>query len=94
MSPIACDTIIINVFIGLFQAHVAPMFPCFKGFVVGDTTDEELLLAMAATGGLYCETPRSETVAKWLLHAARRKLLTLVGDMLRVCALRILIAMC
>ncbi len=42
------------------------------------STPEELYLAMAATGGLYCQLPRSESVAKWLLHKARRKLLTLV----------------
>ncbi|KAK5178047.1 hypothetical protein LTR44_009353 [Exophiala sp. CCFEE 6388] len=76
-SPIACDDLVINLFIGLFQTHVAPTFPCFKESVVHDSTAEEIRLAMAATGGLYCDTPRSETVAKWLLHIARRKLLTL-----------------
>ncbi|KAJ9603451.1 hypothetical protein H2200_012229 [Cladophialophora chaetospira] len=77
-SPIECDRLILDVFIGLFQVHVAPTFPCFKDFRANSSTPEELYLAMAATGGLYCQLPRSEVVANWLLHKARRKLMTLV----------------
>ena len=74
------DTLVINTFIGHFQTHVAPMFPCFQNFRISASTPEEVYLAMAATGGLYCKTPKSDMVAKWLLHTARRKLLTVVSE--------------
>ena len=77
-TPVGCDRLILDVFIGLFQRHVAPTFPHFKDFRVDNSTPEETYLAMAATGGLYCSLPRADVVAKWLLHKARRKLLTMV----------------
>ena len=75
----AYDTLIVNVFVGLFQVHVAPTFPCFQNFRIGAWTPEEVYLAMAAVGGLFCHNSKSEIVAKWLLHVARRKLLTVVS---------------
>lgn len=74
-----CDTLIVNVFIGLFQTYVAPTFPCFQSFRITTSTPEELYLIMAAVGGLYCDVPRSEMVAKWLQNDARKKLLTAVS---------------
>ena len=76
------DTLVVNVFVGLFQVHVAPTFPCFEKFRIDASTPEEVYLAMGAVGGLYCQSPKSEIVAKWFLHRARRKLLTVVSRFL------------
>lgn len=78
LSPVTCDRLIINTFIGLFQVYVAPTLPCFTGRTVDSSTPEEVYLAMAAVGGLYCEAPKSEIIAKWLFHTAQRKLLSMV----------------
>lgn len=77
-APVTCDPLIINIFVTLFQTRLAPYFAFSKTLSMDVYKPDELCLAMAATGGLYCETPRSDIVAKWLLHMARRKLLTLV----------------
>jgi len=78
IEPVTYDPLVINVFIGIFQTHVVPTFSCFDNFRIGSTTPEEVYLAMAAAGGLYCTVPGSEKMAKGLYHVARRKLLTFV----------------
>lgn len=83
LSPVACDSTIANVFIGLFYLYVAPNLPCFKDYVLDSSTPEEVSLTMAAVGGLYCETPKSTVVARWLFHTAQRKLNTLVRTTIR-----------
>ena len=75
-DPPTFDRVIVNIFLGLFQKHVAPAFPCFQNFRITSSTHEEVYLAMAAVGGLYCKVPKAELVAKWMFHIARRQLLT------------------
>ncbi|KIW90509.1 uncharacterized protein Z519_09156 [Cladophialophora bantiana CBS 173.52] len=76
LAPLADDSLIIDIFIGLFQTYITPTFPCFRGFRIESSTREEVSLAMAAAGGLYCPAPKSEMIAKWMHHFSRRKLLT------------------
>ena len=76
-EPLYFDRVIVNVFIGLFQTYVAPAFPCFQNFRITPDTHQEVYLAMAAVGGLYCKVSKAESVAKWMFHTARRHLLTL-----------------
>jgi hypothetical protein len=78
-SPVACDNVIVNIFIGLFCVHVGPTLPCFKHYNVDSSTPEEVSLMMAAIGGLYCRAPRSTAIARWLFHTAQRKMNTLVS---------------
>lgn len=79
ISPVSCDKVIFNVFIGLYFVHVAPTLPCFKDQVLDSSTPEGMSLAMASIGGLYCEAPKSAVIARWLFHTAQRKLNTLVS---------------
>lgn len=88
LSPVACDSAIINVFVGLFYVYVAPTIPCFKDYVLDSSTPEEVSLTMAAIGGLYCEAPKSTVIARWLFHTAQRKLNTLVRPKRRHCSVR------
>ncbi|EXJ70441.1 uncharacterized protein A1O5_06509 [Cladophialophora psammophila CBS 110553] len=76
LAPLADDSLIMDIFIGLFQTYITPTFPCFRGFRIDSSTREEVSLAMAAAGGLYCPAPKSELIAKWMHHFSRRKLLT------------------
>ncbi|KAK5045147.1 hypothetical protein LTR84_009480 [Exophiala bonariae] len=76
-AAVACDPIITNIFIGLFCVYVAPALPCFRGQVVDSSIPEELSLAMAAVGGLFCKVAKSASIARWLFHTAQRKLNTL-----------------
>ena len=77
-SPEIYDQDIINTFLRIFATHVAPTFTSFVGFLVRDNILPELVLAMAAVGGLFCGVPQSFTVAKAMYNDARRILLTLV----------------
>lgn len=79
-APPTVDRLIVNVFIGLFQKHVAPTFPCFQNYRIRPSTPEEEYLAMAAGGGLYCTAAKSELIAQWLHHFSRRKLLTTIKN--------------
>lgn len=76
-EPLTYDPVIINIFIGLFHEHLAPKFPGFPNCRMATDIPEALYLAMAANGGLYCKTPKAEKVAKNLLFAAGRSLLTM-----------------
>lgn len=38
ISPVSCDKVIFNVFIGLYFVHVAPTLPCFKDQVLDSST--------------------------------------------------------
>ncbi|KIY00978.1 uncharacterized protein Z520_03644 [Fonsecaea multimorphosa CBS 102226] len=78
LGPPDYDDVVINVFIGLFQRHIAPTFSCFQGFRIGPSTPAEVYLGVAAVGGLYCQVPKADIVAKWLQRIAKRKLLTVV----------------
>lgn len=79
-AAVACDSVILNIFIGLFSVYVAPTLPCFRDQVVDSSTPEEVSLTMAAIGGLFCEAAKSASIARWLFHAAQRKLNTLVSS--------------
>ncbi len=76
LAPLTDDSLVVDIFVGLFQTYITPTFPCFRGFRIEQSTSEEVSLAMAAAGGLYCSAPKSEMIAKWLHHFSRRKLLT------------------
>lgn len=70
------DRTIVNIFLGLFQEHVAEFFPVFRRFRVTKRTPQHLYLAMAAVGGVYCSVPGSAKVSQWFHYNARRDLLT------------------
>ena len=70
------DPLVVTVFLNLFRLHVAPIFRCFEGFAVTDTTPVELWTSMASVGALYCTTPGSIKIAKSLYNHARIVLLS------------------
>lgn len=72
------DRMILDVFLGLFQSRLSTTFPCFRNFRIYRDTRQELYLAMAAVGGLYCDVPGSTKVAKWYYYNARRTFFTTV----------------
>ena len=73
------DRVIINVFLGISQRHICEFFECFRDFCIEKDTPEELYLAMAAVGGLYCSQEGSTRIAHWLYQGARLKLLAKVA---------------
>lgn len=81
-KPLRCPRVVINVLINLFQQHVAATFETFAHFTIGTKTPKLLYIAMAATGGLYCDSLGSQNISKWLYSVARRKLLRVVSDSL------------
>ncbi|KAJ9603047.1 hypothetical protein H2200_012342 [Cladophialophora chaetospira] len=69
------DNDVLNVFINLFHKHVSETFTLFKEIRVPRRTRPEFILAMAATGGLFCSVPGSADVAKSMYNDSRRLLL-------------------
>ena len=80
-QPLLFDRVILNTFIGIAHSHIASLFDCFNGFLVFRNTPEELYLAMAAVGGLYCRQEGSTKIAMWYYNNARLKLLAKVRPM-------------
>ncbi len=73
------DNDVLNVFINLFHKHVSETFTLFKEVKVPKKTRPEFILAMAATGGLFCSVPGSAEVAKSMYNDSRRLLLASVS---------------
>jgi hypothetical protein len=66
------DPDIINVLLNIARVHLADPFPIFSTFEAKPGMREELCLAMAAVGGLYCTIPGSTKIAKALYNDSRR----------------------
>jgi hypothetical protein len=66
------DPEIVNYFINKFIQNITPMMPTFQDF--GNTLDTlpDLILAMAAVGGLYCPVEGSFRISLALHTDARR----------------------
>ncbi|KAK4935802.1 hypothetical protein LTR10_023209 [Elasticomyces elasticus] len=72
---------IIRVFLKLFRRHIPETFSLFKESAVTRKGRAEYTLAMAATGGLFCNVPGSAEVAKSMYNDARRLLLATFNKM-------------
>jgi hypothetical protein len=72
------DQDVVNVFVHLFQKHVADTFPIFTEIKSPKRLPPEFILALAATGGLFCSVPGSSDVAKSMYNDSRRLLLASV----------------
>lgn len=71
---------ILRVFLGIFRRHIPQTFSLFKDNTSGRQNRAAYILAMAATGGLFCTVPGSAQVAKSLYNDARRLLLAHVRE--------------
>lgn len=69
------DKDVLNVFVSLFHKHVSETFTIFKELHAPTRTRPEYILAMAATGGMFCLVPGSADVAKSMYNDSRRLLL-------------------
>ena len=74
ISPHVYDKDTINVLLNVFQQHLSSSFPIFANFTVDADTRQELYLAMAAVGALFCDVWGSHSIAKALYNDARRGL--------------------
>ncbi|KEF61798.1 uncharacterized protein A1O9_03368 [Exophiala aquamarina CBS 119918] len=66
------DEEVINILLNLARTHLSSTFAIFSDFEVLPDTKEELCLAMAAVGGLFCTVSESAKVARKLYNDARR----------------------
>ncbi len=66
------DEEVINVFLNLGRIHLSGTFPIFSDFEAKPGTSEELCLAMAAVGALFCNVRGSFKVARVLYNDARK----------------------
>ena len=66
------DEEIVNVFLNVARLHLSSTFPVFSNFEARFSTREELCLAMAAVGALFCNMQGSYKVAKVLYNDARK----------------------
>ena len=69
------DREVINVLLNLARLHLSSTFQIFSNFEATATTKEELCLAMAAVGALFCGVRGKTKVAQKLNNDARRILL-------------------
>ena len=69
------DHDITSIFLENARTHLSKTFALFADFKVTLNTREELCLAMAAVGGLYCQVTDSFKIAKAMYNDARRLLL-------------------
>lgn len=70
---------IIRVFRKIFRRHIPKTFSLFEHTATASHKNRPAyILAMAATGGLFCTVPGSAEVAKSMYNDARRLLLTSV----------------
>ena len=73
------DASIVNVFLNLAVKNLGSTFKCLEDFAVIADTRCELYMAVAATGGLFCQMPGSYAVAEAMYHDSRRILLSAVS---------------
>lgn len=66
------DNEVINAFLNNAKRHVATTFPVLAPFEATYSTAEEIVLAMAAVGAVFCNVAGSERVAKACYNDARR----------------------
>ena len=69
------DREVINVLLNLAKSHLSSTFAIFSTFEAITGMKEELCLAMASVGGLFCTVQGSTKIAKKLYNDARRLLL-------------------
>ena len=73
------DRDIIRVFQKIFRRHISKTFSLFEDTATTNGKNRAAyILAMAATGGLFCTVPGSAEVAKSMYNDARRLLLASV----------------
>ncbi|EXJ67491.1 uncharacterized protein A1O5_09504 [Cladophialophora psammophila CBS 110553] len=66
------DRDVLNVFLNLAKVHMASTFKILLPFEAPDGVEEELVAAMAAVGGLFCDVEGSQKVASVLYNDARK----------------------
>jgi len=66
------DEEVINILLNLARTHLSSTFAIFSDFEATADNKDELCLAMAAVGGLFCTVSESAKVAKKLHNDARR----------------------
>ncbi|KEF59120.1 uncharacterized protein A1O9_03964 [Exophiala aquamarina CBS 119918] len=70
---------VLDVFITLFEINAAPWLDAITDEIfITSKTPPEWFLAIAALGGLFCNTPGAGTIARWLYNNSRYKLLAFV----------------
>lgn len=69
------DLEIVNAFLGAFLLHIEPVFSTFKGFSFTAQTLPDVILAMAAVGGLYSDHRGSFHIAIAMFTDSRRLVL-------------------
>lgn len=73
------DPEIVNYFLNLFRVGVTPVFPTFELFQVTESTLADLILAIAAVGGLLSTLEGSFKIARSMYADARRLLFSRVS---------------
>ena len=66
------DPQMINILLNLAKTNLAGTFTIFEDFRALQSTAEDLIVAMAAVGALYCDVEGSHKVAKACYNDARR----------------------
>lgn len=72
------DRDVMNVFLNLAKVHLAQTFKVLAPFEASEGVEEELIAAMAAVGGLFCDVDGSQKVAGVLYNDARKMALAKV----------------
>jgi hypothetical protein len=75
----AYDTSTINVFLDLAATNLSRTFPSLLPLPELHKPSDDLVLAVAAVGALYCDVDGSEKLAKACYNDARRMLFAKVG---------------
>ena len=68
------DVEVVNYYINLFMTEIAPAFPTFEHFKVTQSTLPDLVLAIAAVGGLLCDLEGSLLISSAMYTDSRRLL--------------------
>lgn len=70
----AHDRVVVKGFLNLFQNHIPETFSLFDESTINSNNKArpEYILAMAATGGLFCSVPGSAQITKSMYNDARR----------------------
>lgn len=74
------DSEIVNYFLNLFKIGLVPAFPTFETFQVTESTLADLILAIAAVGGLLSTIEGSFKIARSMYADARRLLFNRVSS--------------
>ncbi|KAK1042989.1 hypothetical protein LTR74_018473, partial [Friedmanniomyces endolithicus] len=69
------DPDILNVFLNIFRRNVSCTLPLFQDISIDVSTRADIVLAMAAIGGLYCHIKGSFELSKAMYNDSRRSLL-------------------